>query len=400
MNRKEFLKKSLAIGIGLPFLSLLFESCRVGSFLEIPTLENNFSGKVLIIGAGAAGLTAGYILQQNNIDFEIIEAASIYGGRVKRSNTFIDLPLDLGAEWIHTNPSVLAEIINDPSVKANIDFVNYTPKTIVTFKNGKLRNRNWTSDFQSEHKFKSTTWYGFFEKYIVPSIENKIKLNQPVSQIDYSGEKVRVTVNDGTIYEGDKVLVTVPVKILKNKVIEFLPALPTEKMDGINKIQMDEGLKVFIEFSERFYPDMVMFGGLISNWIFDKKTYFDAVFGKDTNRHVLGLFVINEEAAEFTKLGADQAIFEAVMAELDGIFGGKATQYYVNHLVQNWSAEPFIQGAYSYTFDGNRKNIVNTIVKPLNDKVYFAGEAFSIDNQATVHGACESAYTIMNAMIQ
>lgn len=398
MDRKEFLKKGFGLGVGLPFLGFLLDGCS-DEFIDRPSFNSNFSGKVLIIGAGASGLTAGYILKRYNIDFEIIEAAPIYGGRVKRDSSFIDLPLDLGAEWIHEEPSVLAEIINDTSVNATIDFVNYTPKTIKTYKNGQLRSLNWTSDFQSEHKFKSTTWYGFFEKHIVPNIEANIRLNQPVKQIDYSGAGVVVTTDNGSIYEGDKVLVTVPVKILQNNSIEFLPALPSTKTMEIGKIQMDQGLKVFIEFSERFYPDMLMFGGLISNLQEDKKTYFDAVFGKDTNRHVLGLFVINEEAAEFTNLGSDQAIYNAVMAELDEIFDGKATQYYVNHLVQNWSAEPYIQGSYSYVFDGDREDIVNTIVEPQDDKVYFAGEAFSIDNQATVHGACESSYTIMKKIL-
>lgn len=398
MNRKEFLKNSIGIGSGLPFLGLFLEGCS-NAFIDTSSPGVNFSGKVLIVGAGAAGLTAGYILQRNNIDFEIIEASAVYGGRVKRTTDLADFPIDLGGEWIHEKPSVLSEIINDPSVNASIDFVDYTPQTIQWYKNGKLKDRNWTSDLLSEHKFKSTTWFGFFENYIVPKITNKIRYNQPVSQIDYSGERISVTTNNRTAYEADKVLVTVPVKILQSNMIEFIPALPSEKTANIQKISMDAGLKVFIEFSERFYPDMLFFEGLISAFTQENKSYYNAAFGKATNKHVLGLFAINEKAEKYTRLGTDQAIFEAVMAELDEIFDGKASPHYLGHVVQNWSAEPYIQGSYSDSFDGNRKSIVRTIVKPLNNKVYFAGEAFSIDNQATVHGACESAYSIMKEML-
>lgn len=400
MNRKEFIQHGLALGMGLPFLTFLLDACSDESILDRPEIESSFNGKVLIIGAGAAGLTAGYILQKQGIDFEIIEAAPIYGGRVKRADNFIDLPLDLGAEWMHVEPSVLAEIVNDSSVDASIDFVKYTPKTIQSYQNGKLKNRNAFSDFTSEWKFKSTTWYGFFEQYIVPSIEDQIRLNQPVQQIDYSSDEVIVTTDDGTIYTGDKVLVTVPIAILKKELIDFVPALPNDKVDTVNDIQMDAGLKVAIEFKERFYPDVLLFDGLISNMFEDSKAYFDAVFGKDTDRNVLGLFAINENAAKFTDLGSDQAIIEAVIAELDEVFDGKASEHYVQHIVQNWAGEPYIQGSYSYTFDGNQENMVNTLAEPVDGKLYFAGEALSLNNQATVHGAAESAYIVVPKILQ
>ena len=41
---------------------------------------------------------------------------------------------------------------------------------ISVWKDGKLRKRNIASHFYSEYKFKSTTWYGFFEQHIVPTI--------------------------------------------------------------------------------------------------------------------------------------------------------------------------------------------------------------------------------------
>ena len=49
MNRKEFLKNGAALGIGLPFLSLLLDGCD-DDFIDNPELTVNFSGKVLIVG--------------------------------------------------------------------------------------------------------------------------------------------------------------------------------------------------------------------------------------------------------------------------------------------------------------------------------------------------------------
>jgi protoporphyrinogen oxidase len=53
--------------------------------------------KILIVGAGAAGITAGHALSEKGIDFEILEASSVHGGRVKKDADFADFPIDLGA---------------------------------------------------------------------------------------------------------------------------------------------------------------------------------------------------------------------------------------------------------------------------------------------------------------
>ena len=67
----------------------------------------DYSGKVIIIGAGASGLAAAKVLEKNNIDYTILEATNRYGGRLKKDTTLADFPIDIGAEWIHSNPKVL-----------------------------------------------------------------------------------------------------------------------------------------------------------------------------------------------------------------------------------------------------------------------------------------------------
>lgn len=61
------------------------------AFARITDNRNSkFSGNVLIIGAGAAGLSTGHLLEQRGIDFNILESSPTYGGRMKRTNTFGD----------------------------------------------------------------------------------------------------------------------------------------------------------------------------------------------------------------------------------------------------------------------------------------------------------------------
>ncbi len=400
MNRKEFIENSMIMGIGLPFLSsLLVQSCKKSDSF-FPKFETNFSGKVLIVGAGAAGLAAGYLLQRYNIDFEIIEASSVYGGRLKKIEGFADFPIDLGAEWIHTDPKILADIINNPNSNANIEIITYNPQTVQSWNNNKLKSHNFISNFYSEWKFKKSTWFDFFEQYIVPSISDKIVLNTLVKQINYESDKVILTTQNNETFEADKVLITTPIKTLQNEQIMFIPSLPEEKKEAISQIFMGDGIKIFVEFKERFYPDILAFGNVFQALNEEEKFVYDAAFRKNSNQNILGLFAINEKASAYTQLNSEQEIINQFLTELDEIFNGKASANYLNHVIQNWSNEPFIQGAYSYSFEGNQESIVATINKPVLDKIYFAGEALSIDNQSTVHGACESAYNMIATMMK
>lgn len=90
-SRRDFIKEAALLTAGT-----LISGTSLGSF-SIPKKK-----KIIIIGAGFAGLSAAYSLYQRNIDFEIIESGNDAGGRVF-SHT-IDkkekLIVELGAEWI------------------------------------------------------------------------------------------------------------------------------------------------------------------------------------------------------------------------------------------------------------------------------------------------------------
>ena len=395
MKRKEFIEKCTALGLGAIVFPTLAVSCtEEPQFIE--GIDVNFNGKVLIIGAGAAGLAAGHLLNQYNIDFEIIEAASVYGGRIKEISNFADFPIDLGGEWIHTDPSVLGSLLNDPNSSEEVDIIKYRPRTISAIKNGEVKRRNFFSNFYSEYKFKNTTWFGFFEDYILPGIRNKIVLNSPVTNIDYSGARIEVTNSTGQIFEADKLILTVPTTILQDGLINFTPSLPQTKIDAWNNINMPDGIKVFMEFSERFYPDISLDGGIAASDDEGSKVYYDAAFNKDSSLNILGLFAVGIQASVYTDLPSDQARVEFILNELDELFDGKASPNYVKHVIQNWSAEPYVGGSYSHNMDDG---IQSTIKQPVDSKLFFAGEAYA-DDWATVHGAGLSGMTVAEEIIK
>lgn len=77
--------------------------------------------KVIIIGAGIAGITAALTLQNNGIDVLILEARGRIGGRITKAEEFSDIPVDLGASWIHgVNGNPLFEIAQKMNIKMDV----------------------------------------------------------------------------------------------------------------------------------------------------------------------------------------------------------------------------------------------------------------------------------------
>ena len=128
------------------------------------------SPRVTIIGAGAAGLSAAYHLEKAGIGYRVLEAAPGWGGRLKRIAGFADVPLDLGAEWIHDDPTVLGDIVGEIGDDLGVETIEYRPETYQFWHKGKLNNFNALRHLYQEFKFLDTTWYGFFERFVLPRV--------------------------------------------------------------------------------------------------------------------------------------------------------------------------------------------------------------------------------------
>lgn len=378
MTRKEFIKMCGVLGIGLPFHASL-SACTE----EITPI--NSGEKVLIIGAGAAGLSAAYLLKQRGIEAEILEASSTYGGRMKRTIDFADFPIPLGAEWLHIERGIFEEIINDSSISLDVATTPYNPDVDYGLFEGQ---RISVSDvgFTIDQKFIGSTWFDFFDQYIVPAVEGVIRYNTVVESIDYSGEEVLVQTQSQT-FTAAKVIVTVPVKMLQQASIRFTPELPDDKLEAINQATVWDGFKAFIEFSEKFYPAFVAFN--IQPETAGQKLYYDAAYGQQTDRHILGLFTVGTGTLPYRQLRGD-ALIQHMLTELDERFDNKASASYVKHISQNWNAEPYIQGAYVYDHENWRR--VRTLGEPIGDKLLFAGTCYTEGNDwGSVHTAARSA---------
>jgi monoamine oxidase len=359
MTRKEFIKICGLFGIGLPFQSML-SSCKKDDHITTP-----FSGKVIVIGAGAGGLSAGYFLNQQGTDFEILEASSSYGGRMKINTNFADFPIPLGAEWLETSTNIFQEIVNDSSVQVNIQTIADNP----------------------DRKFINYSWFNFFEDYITPSIANKISYNTIVQSIDYADNQIVVVTNNGQI-TADKVVVSIPLQILKDGDISFTPNLPQSKLNAINDAVVWEGFKAFFEFNSNFYGD-TEYAFPISPASNGQKIYYNAALGQNTTKNILGLFVVGAPAQDFISRSGDD-LKNFILSELDGIYANQATPNYIEHITQNWNSEPFIKGGYLTDYEDWEK--VRELGSSVANKLYFAGGEYTDgEDWVSVHTAANSA---------
>ncbi len=365
MTRKEFLKICAILGIGLPLQSAVL-SCGKDNGPNI-----TFSGKVIIIGAGAGGLSAGYFLQQQGVDFEIIEASSMYGGRMKVDTNFANFPIPLGAEWLETNSNIFSEIVNDASIAVEVETVPDAP----------------------DRKFVNSSWFNFFDEYIVPSIASKIRYNTPVESIDYSGDQVLVNTPNEQ-WSADKVIVSVPLKILQDGDLSFIPSLPQAKQDAINEPTIWEGFKAFFEFSNKFYSGEYVYN--INPSSDGQKIYYDAALGQNTTKNIMGLFVVGKPALDYIALSGD-ALRDFMLSEIDGIYANQATPNYIKHLTQDWNNEPYIKSGYMTDYADWRT--VRTLGESVANKVYFAGGAYTDgEDWVSVHTAAQSAKRAVEAL--
>jgi len=312
---------------------------------------------------------------------------------MKRTPDFVDFPIPLGAEWLHVERDIFTDIVNDPTVNIQVETTPYDQSVDVGLFQGNEISPAEVG-FTIDQKFIGSTWFDFFDQYIVPSIVDQISYNQVVEAIDYRGEQTQVNTANET-FEADRVVVSVPVKILQDGVITFTPALPNNKANAINDVTVWDGCKAFIEFSEKFYPAFTAFE--ITPETEEQKLYYDAAYGQNSSRHVLGLFAVGTGTLPYVEL-SDTDLIAYILNELDDIFEGQASPSYVKHIFQNWNEEPFINGAYVY--DNESSNRIRRLGQPVDNKLFFAGDAYTDGSDwGSVHAAARSAIDAVAALV-
>ncbi|MEO1059556.1 MAG: FAD-dependent oxidoreductase, partial [Actinomycetota bacterium] len=235
--------------------------------------------------------------------------------------------------------------------------------------------------------FANGSWLDFFDDHIVDAISDQITFNTEVVEVDYTNTPVRLTTADGEVHAANQVIVTAPIAVLQRGGIRFVPPLPADKQAALDAAVVWGGIKVFVEFAERFYPTFLEFAD--SDTTTGQRTYYDAAAHHSSDTNVIGLFAVGTAAEPYQAHTGDD-LRDYVLAELDEIFDGAASRTYIGHVAQNWSNEPFIEQAYLNDYADPA--IPPALASPLGDRVFFAGDAYTThDDWGGVDDAAQSA---------
>lgn len=223
------------------------------------------------------------------------------------------------------------------------------------------------------HKWLHSTWYDFFETHIAtPNVVESIVYGCEVTTIDYSmPELTQVACADGRRWTANHVIVTVPVPILQND-NSFKPKLPDNHQAAIDALHMLHGLKVILQFKEKFYPET--FTTEYYDWWSESGRYFyNPYWNQDANgTNIMIVEILGTFAEQYTSLPEDE-IVAIMLSDLDTVLGNRtATDNVMASFVYNWNNDPYTRGVYS----GSNLASILQLRQPVEEnRIVFAGEA-------------------------
>lgn len=407
---------------------------------------------VIVVGAGLAGLAAASRLQQEGLSVIVLEARARLGGRIWTLE-HNGIALDMGASWLHSpdNNSLvkLAKRLNLSLSKATIwentryydpegqflgndnpwvdQWVEVLWKSLDWYvenepdaplqqvfddlkKSGKLsfvdeQQHQALVDLFIGHEYAAEAnqmsvqmliegeehqgddpmllgGYGQLVDHLAEGLD--IRLAQEVASINYQANSIQVNTL-GQEYRAARVVITVPVGVLKSGAIRFSPSLPYAKQQALALMGMGTLNKVWLEFDSVFWDD-----NEVISVIGDEQAEFISWVNY---HHYSGKpFLLGFNGATYAEqieLQQDPDIIEDALFSLKAIYGDIVPEP-KSYFISRWKSDPFSLGGYSYLRPGGRPKHRAVLAQPINDKVFFAGEATALDFPATTQGAYNS----------
>jgi hypothetical protein len=246
--------------------------------------------------------------------------------------------------------------------------------------------------------------FGNFIEQLVQGVD--VRLQQCVQSIHYASEEdatssapngapVRVHVQDrrsgeASVVEGDVVVCTASLGVLKGGALQFSPPLPSWKQDAIGTLGFGLLNKLILEFETPFWSaknDADMFGYVTPGPSSSRgKFYIFWNLHRSTGRPILASLCAGESAYAAEGESEEDLVREC-MAALRAIHSEQVVPDPLRSHQTKWSQDEFARGSYSFLAPGNNGREYDVLAKPVGNTLFFAGEACIRDYPATVPGA-------------
>jgi monoamine oxidase len=388
--------------------------------------------EVVVIGAGAAGVAATKRLTDASVRCLLVEARSRLGGRAWTVHDGNGHALDLGCGWLHSadrNPwtgvaqqqgfaidetpppwmnrpleaslsraehgafrqaidefyarlEEAAQGKTDAPASSVLDPANrWNPllDAMSTYISGAELERVSLKDLDNYHNtaFNWRVVEGYGTLVSAYGATLPAMLDCPVTGIDHSGKRLQIQTSKGSIAT-DQAIITVPSAILAAERIRFTPARP-EKIEAARGLPLGLADKLFMSLdnAEEFPMSSRLFAHTDRT---ETAGYHIRPFGWP----MIEAYFAGACAAELETRG-EAAFFDFAVAELVGVLGSDFAKRLKPVRVHCWGIDQYALGSYSFALPGDADRRA-ALAEPVDDRLFFAGEACSLHDFSTAHG--------------
>ncbi len=211
-----------------------------------------------------------------------------------------------------------------------------------------------------------------------------ILLNHKVINIRQDKSGVEVDTEHDK-YFAKNVIVTLPLGVLKANSVKFYPPLPAYKERAIAEGRMGVLDKTYLLFPKVFWNNRKEWIEILPKKASNAPLLDILNYGKFTHKPLLLVFTAGSQAKAFEKM-SNENIIKNMMLEIRNVYG-KNTPNPTAYVITRWYQDPYAHGSYSYLSSTTPFSFYERMAKPVNDRLFFAGEATSETDPSTVHGA-------------
>ncbi|KAL2932388.1 Polyamine oxidase 1 [Bienertia sinuspersici] len=397
---------------------------------------------VIVIGAGISGISAAKKLADNGVeDIVILEASERIGGRIRkerfgkrfgRTRCWLDRRCRNARYNIYDRsgkifPSGIAADSYKKAVDSAIQRLSYEDDDTIELPNSPKTPIELAIDFilhdfemaevepistyvdYGEREFLVADERGYeyllykmAEAFLLTSdgeiLDNRLKLNTVVREIQNSRSGVTVKTEDGSIYKANYLILSVSIGVLQSDLISFRPPLPRWKTEAIEKCDVMVYTKIFLKFPHKFWPSELEKEFFI--YAHERRGYYTFWQHMDNaypGSNILVVTLTNDESKR-VEAQSDQETLEEAMEVLRDMFGSDIPDA-IDILVPRWWNNRFQKGSYSnYPIISNNQ-LVRDIKAPVGH-IFFSGEHTSERFNGYVHGGYLAGIDSANALLE
>jgi monoamine oxidase len=273
-----------------------------------------------------------------------------------------------------------------------------------------VRGMEAEEKIDGKHSFRANTGYAGLLEILLARLRHgqvKVETSAVIYNISWNPENVQVKASlagKPMTLHAQRVLITVPIGVLQAKkaetgAISFQPALPKAKINAIHGIAMGKVIRVVLRFRSRFWreisPQRSPHETLDSmGFLFSQDAWFPTWWTTMPERRpILTGWAPFRSAERLSGQSREFIVSQALhtLGALLNVPGTKLQQLLQAAHLHDWQTDPFSRGVYSYA-TAEAADAPDVLAAPVENTLFFAGEATDGAHTGTVHGALASGY--------